>query len=149
MMEKIKEIIDLLHDNGYSCVIANNDETRVFYSRGVKDLYDLFKNTDFLKGAFVADKVVGKAAASLMILGGVKEVYTDLISTPALQMLKENCIEASYHTEVPVILNGSQNDWCPLEILCNQENLPENLLPSIENFIKNIPVSTEAITPDK
>ncbi|MDR2011324.1 MAG: DUF1893 domain-containing protein [Bacteroidales bacterium] len=145
----MKEIIDLLHDNGYSCVIANNDETRVFYSRGVKDLYDLFKNTDFLKGAFVADKVVGKAAASLMILGGVKEVYTDLISTPALQMLKENCIEASYHTEVPVILNGSQNDWCPLEILCNQENLPENLLPSIENFIKNIPVSTEAITPDK
>ena len=70
------ELIRLLHEGGYSCVIRK-EEIRTFTQRGVADLYDLLnQHPVFLHGAQVADKVVGKAAAALMVLGGVREVYT-------------------------------------------------------------------------
>ena len=69
----MKELIEKLHAGGYSCVIANGDCIRTFTQRGVADLYDLLvQDADFLKGASVADKVIGKAAAALMVVGGVK-----------------------------------------------------------------------------
>ena len=37
----MKELIDMLHAGGYSCVIANGDRIRTFTRRGVADLYDL------------------------------------------------------------------------------------------------------------
>lgn len=65
------ELIRLLHEGGYSCVIRK-EEIRTFTQRGVADLYDLLnQHPVFLHGAQVADKVVGKAAAALMVLGGV------------------------------------------------------------------------------
>ena len=68
------ELIRLLHEGGYSCVIRK-EEIRTFTQRGVADLYDLLnQHPVFLHGAQVADKVVGKAAAALMVLGGVREV---------------------------------------------------------------------------
>ena len=57
------ELIRLLHEGGYSCVIRK-EEIRTFTQRGVADLYDLLnQHPVFLHGAQVADKVVGKAAA--------------------------------------------------------------------------------------
>ena len=56
----MEELINLLHSGGYSCVIANGDNIRTFTQRGVADLYDLLtQEPDFLKGASIADKVVG------------------------------------------------------------------------------------------
>ena len=76
----IEELIDLLHSGGYSCAIANGDIIRTFTQRGVADLYDLLtQEPDFLKGALIADKVVGKGAAALMILGGIKELHNQFI----------------------------------------------------------------------
>lgn len=53
-------------------MIAHGDCIRTFTQRGVADLYDLLvTEPDFLQSASIADKVIGKAAASLMVLGGV------------------------------------------------------------------------------
>ena len=103
MMEKI---IDLLHSGGYSCVIGNGTEIRTFTQRGVADLYDLFRqDPSFMKGACIADKVIGKAAAGLMVLGGIRQVYADVISQPALALLHNANIEVSYVRLVPFIEN--------------------------------------------
>ena len=57
----MEELINLLHTGGYSCVIANEGKIRTFTQRGVADLYDLLtREPEFLKGALIADKVVGK-----------------------------------------------------------------------------------------
>ena len=47
-----------------------------------------------MRGAQIADKVIGKAAAVLMVLGRVQEVYTDIISEPALVLLRRANIKA-------------------------------------------------------
>ena len=102
-------IIDILHTGQYSCVIKNRTEIRTFTQRGVADLYDLYQSDPaFMKGASIADKVIGKGAAALMVLGGMRTVYADIISTPALTLLCHEGIESV--TEMyPVIQNFIKN----------------------------------------
>ena len=67
----MEKLIRLLHEGNYSLVVAHG-EIRTFSGRGVSDLYALSgEDPGFLRGASVADKVVGKAAAALMIVAGV------------------------------------------------------------------------------
>ena len=81
----MKRLIELLHSEGCSCVIESQGEIRAFRQHGVADLYDLYQNErDFMQNAQLADKVIGKGAAALIVLGKMKEVYADIISTPAL-----------------------------------------------------------------
>jgi len=93
--------------------MKNREEVRTFTQRGVADLYDLYQaDSAFMKGAAIADKVIGKGAAALMVLGGFKTVYADIISTPALALLCEAGIETTFAQEVPHIINRDKTGWC-------------------------------------
>lgn len=132
------ELIRLLHEGGYSCVIRK-EEIRTFTQRGVADLYDLLnQHPVFLHGAQVADKVVGKAAAVLMVLGRVQEVYTDIISEPALVLLRRANIKLDCMQVVPRIQNRDRTGWCPLETLCYELESPEAMYPVIQNFVERM-----------
>ena len=79
------DLIKLLHEGNHSLVVSNG-EVRTFDGRGVADLYRLLRQEpELLRGASVADKVIGKAAAALMIRGQVKEVHGDVVSSPAAE----------------------------------------------------------------
>ena len=102
----MKRLIELLHSEGCSCVIESQGEIRAFRQHGVADLYDLYQNErDFMQNAQLADKVIGKGAAALIVLGKMKEVYADIISTPALSLLRAAGIKTSFGKEVPFIIN--------------------------------------------
>ena len=97
-------LIHILHSGKYSCVIANNGSIRTFKQPGIADLYDLLQqDVSFLRGAIVADKVVGKAAATLMILGNIQQVYADIISQSALELLQNTDIQVDFGQLVPFI----------------------------------------------
>lgn len=135
----MKSLIKRLHEEKCSCVIANGNETRVFFGRGVSDVYDLLKNEpEFLKNASVADKVIGKGAAALMVQGGVKEVYTDLLSEQALSLFTESGISVQYKELVHHIINRDKTDWCPLEKRCVSISSVEEIIPVIDKFILEI-----------
>ena len=103
------------------------------------DLYDLYA-TDraFLKGAWLADKVIGKGAAALMVLGGVSRVWTRVVSTPALALLRKGGVEVAYAEEVPCIINRTHTGRCPLETLCDVSDNPVELYPVIEDFVRRM-----------
>lgn len=131
----MKDIVSLLHE-GHSLVVSNG-EVRTFDGRGVSDLYRLLcEEADFLRGASVADKVVGKAAAALMIAGGVKEVSADLISRLALDLFEGTEIKVTYTKEVPHIVNRAGTDWCPMETRCKDCRTVEECIREIELFVK-------------
>ncbi|MFI3289064.1 MAG: DUF1893 domain-containing protein [Rikenellaceae bacterium] len=121
-----------------SAVVANGDDVRSFTQQGVADLYDLLKSDPkFLEGALVADKIVGKGAAALLIKGGVKKVYANTISDGALALFfNESDIIVTYNEKVPYIKNQTKKGWCPLEELCKEETTVETILPKIDSFIK-------------
>ena len=134
----MKELIDMLHAGNYSCVIANGERIRTFTQRGVADLYDLLtQEPDFLHGASVADKVIGKAAASLMVLGGVREVDTRTISQPALRLLQEAGVTVNCDEVVDHIINRTHTGWCPMEQASRDLHTAEEIFPVIKEFISN------------
>lgn len=103
------------------------------------DLYDLLvQEPEFLHGASVADKVIGKAAASLMVLGGVHEVYTRTISQPALQLLQEAGAMVTCDEVVDHIINRDRTGWCPLEQASRDLHSAKEIFPVIEKFIANL-----------
>ena len=114
------DIISLLHAEDCSCVIQKGAETRIYRRRGVIDLFELYEgDPGFMRGARLADKVIGKGAAALVALGGMAEVYADLISTPALTVLRQAGIPTRFGQEVPYIINRKKDGRCPLETACD------------------------------
>lgn len=132
-----ERLIERLCAERCSCVIRSGSEVRIFRERGVKDLYRLLvEEPQFLDGAFVADKVVGKGAAALMILGGVEEVFAGVISTPALELLRAAQIRVEYTVLTPQIVNRTGTGRCPVERLCDTCRTAEECLPRIEEFLR-------------
>ena len=132
----METLIRLLHEEQCSCVICHKQKVYVFEQRGVADLYNLLKQTPWiLQGAYIADKVVGKAAAALMIMGQVKQLYTDVISEPAWEILQEAAIKVEFRLKVPLIKKRTQTGWCPLETLCKEKATAQECFISIQHFI--------------
>lgn len=132
----MESLIRLLRQGGYSCVVSHGSQVETFTRRGVADLYELLRERPaFLQGASLADKVVGKAAAALMILGGVRRLYAEVLSRPALELLRRCGVEARYGMCVPHIINRAGTGWCPLETRCFALSAPEECLEQITDFM--------------
>lgn len=135
----INELKDRLFKGKHSCVIANGDDIRTFSQSGIRDLYHLWKEEpEFLKGAIVADKIIGKAAAALLILGGVKEIYSDVIGLSALSFLSEVEVKTTFSQAVPYIKNRDNTGMCPLERMCMEKRSPLAIVEIIEEFAQGI-----------
>ena len=134
-----QELITQLHALQCSCIIRNNGTTRTFHERGVKDLHRLLmQEPEILSGASLADKVVGKGAAALMIAGEVAWVYADVISQAAMELFEQSRIEVQYAEIVPNIINRAGTDICPVEKLCRDCKTAAECLPLIDKFIKEM-----------
>ena len=135
----MKQLIDILHNEGLTLVIKSGDgEIRRFTGRGVKDLLMLaVEHQEVLKGALIADKAVGKAAAACMVVGGIKRVNADVMSEPALALLQDHGIIAEYGQLVDHIINRDGTDWCPMEKLSRDENNPAAIVARIQDFFQS------------
>lgn len=108
-LNKAKQLLQ----EGASLVIVNGGGVLTYNKHGVDTLLSLQSGS--LTGSFVADKVVGKAAAMLLVRGGAIEVYAEVISEPALAMLKKHRVICLYGTLVPNIINRDNTGICPME----------------------------------
>ena len=125
MKENDIEIIKKrLEDTSASLVVMNkNGEIREFYNRRVIDIVSLIKSGEnFLDGAIIADKVIGKVASTLLVLAGVKEIYAKTISEYAIEVLENNNIKYSFGNRVDYIINNDKTGMCPMENKFKDEN---------------------------
>lgn len=135
----MEKLVQLLHKEQCSCVILSKGKLYKGYNRGVADLYRLLhEEPELLSGAWIADKVVGKAAAALMIKGGVEYVHADTISTHALELFGETDIQVVYDRLTEHIINRDGTGWCPLERRCFGLKSPVECLTEIEAFMSEI-----------
>ncbi|MBQ3845305.1 MAG: DUF1893 domain-containing protein [Bacteroidales bacterium] len=134
-LEKAKSI---LLSSASTIAVISNGEVFTSQERGVKPLLHLLtEKKGFLKGASVADKVIGKAAALLMALGEIKEVHTLIISEPAIKVFEKYNIACFYDKKVTRIVNRAGDGLCPMESLCIDVEEPHKAFEKIINFIKN------------
>lgn len=129
-----KDMLARLNDQKISLIVRNAGLTTEYHQHGVNDLLLLLENEpQRLQGAVVADKMIGKAAAALMAVGGVKQVYTNIISTPAREMLEKAGIQVSAVQEVEKILNRDQTDQCPMDKSLNGIDDPNECVSILKN----------------
>ena len=136
--EELLDAIGVLNSKATNTLaIITRDGTRIeFKGRGVADLWDILKSSpEALKGAFVADKVIGKAAAAIMIAGGVRAIHTRILSELASELLSAAPIEVYYDTSTSHIINRTKSGWCPLETTCRDCRTVRMCLEKIDKFI--------------
>ncbi len=133
----MQALIAQLHATHCAGLVRKGEDTRTFHRRGVIDLFELYENeSGFLRGALLADKVIGKGAAALCVLGGVNEVYADVISTPAVALLEEAGLKVTYGAQASRIMNRAQDGLCPVEQRCLTLTSPHEMYIQIKNFLQ-------------
>lgn len=134
-LEKAKSI---LLSSASTIAVVSDGEIFTSQERGVKPLLFLLKEKkEFLKGASVADKVIGKAAALLMVLGEIKEVHTLIISEPAIQVFEKYNIPCFYDKKVDRIINRTGDGLCPMETLCLDVDEPQEAFQKIKDKVSS------------
>ena len=119
-------LLNILNAENRSLLVLNNDSLSYYSGRGVQDLLQLIREEpERLNGAIVADKMIGKAAAVLMVAGGVKEVHTNLICTPAKEVFSKAGVPVYATEEVEQILNRDRTGQCPIDALLNESDQVE------------------------
>ena len=131
-LEKAKTTLE---NTDSTLVVISNEEVFTSQERGVKPLLHLLtEKKGFLKGASVADKVIGKAAALLMVLGEIKEVHTLIISEPAIKVFEKHNIPCFYDKKVDRIVNRTGDGLCPMETLCLDVDDPQEAFDRITSL---------------
>ena len=127
----------LLGEGGLAFVLAK--EGRVLASskeEGVRPFFEVVASTGGeLKGAVLADRVVGRAVALLCLYAGIAAVSTPLASEPALRML-EPAIKTHADRVVPHILNRAGTGLCPFEALTAAIDTPEEAIVALRRFFE-------------
>lgn len=138
-MEPLNNAKELLKTTNSTIAVVSNGEVFTSQERGVKPLLHLLtEKKGFLKGASVADKVIGKAAALLMVLGEIKEVHTLIISEPAIKVFEKYNIPCFYDKKVDRIVNRTGDGLCPMETLCLDVEEPKEAFEKITDFLKTM-----------
>lgn len=107
-------------------VIKNNKIVCRSKKEGLKPLlFCLRRKSEVLKNSTVYDKIIGRAAACLMIYGKVKNVMTPVISRSAIQELKKYNIKFEYLKTTGKIMNKKGDDICPMEKLSRNKKPDE------------------------
>ena len=109
------------------------------HGRGVRPLLQLLENApETLHGAVLADKIIGKAAAMIAVLGGVAAIHTLTASESALNFLQGAGIPAAARQTVPYIINRTGDGMCPLEQTVREVDDPAAALPLLKATIAKL-----------
>lgn len=106
--------------------------------KGIKRLMTLAEEGFSLEKGFTADKVVGKAAAFLMVYLGAKNVYAETLSRQAYTVLEKYGVNFSYKYLVPFIINRAGNDICPMEKAVLDADNPKEAYKLLEQKLKSM-----------
>ncbi len=139
MTETLKKAKDiLLSDTSLTCAACSGDDMFTSRERGVKPLLQLYESgKDYSKYSF-ADKVVGKAAAFMYVLLGVKEIYCVTVSELAADILKEHGVCYCCENIVPAIKNRRGDGLCPMETAVRNISEPKEALSAIRKKLADM-----------
>ncbi len=137
-MEDLEKAKELLQTGAYTCVVCKGSAVCTSSQRGVRPLLSWLDTATDMMGWSAADRVVGKGAAMLYCLLGVRRVYGRIMSVAAVKVFRANGIEASWGTLAECIQNRAKNGMCPIEKACLPYEEPEDALPVIRSTLEKL-----------
>lgn len=111
----VTSAVNLILEETASCVLIRDGVIeKSINARGIAPVITFYEG-GALEGAYVVDKIVGKAAATVMTLGGVEGCYAITLSRAALEWFDSHGIPVRYNKLVEHIVNREGNGICPME----------------------------------
>lgn len=108
-------------------------------SSGIKGLLRAIEELrDSLRDSSVADKVVGRAAALLLIYSHVKEVYAATLSNEGLRVLSQYDVPVEHEGLVSMILDREGKNICPFEEFSLTINSIDETYEKLKAFTENL-----------
>ncbi len=112
-MNQLQNIKKILEEKQCQIVWQRGEEIEISRKHGIQFLLESVDQGK--EGGWIADKVVGKAAAFLMVTLKVQQVFAQVISAPAAAVFQEYHIPFSYQTMTDHIINRAGDGMCPME----------------------------------
>lgn len=114
-----------------TCVAVKGKAVYLSSLRGVRPILTWIKEGKDLTGFSLADKVVGKAAASLAVYVGAASVYGVIMSKSAVEYLSKRGLGYSFVNLTEAIKNHAGDDYCPMEKAVSSYDSPADCLSAI------------------
>lgn len=138
MSDKILAANKLI-EGQFSCVLVKDgDVIMTSKDRGIRPIIKmLMADQHSLKDMVLADKIIGKAAALLVVFGQIEYLYAHVISDCAKNILEKNNIEVNYNHIVPYIMNGDGTDKCMMEKMVEDIEDPFEAFTIFKDFFND------------
>lgn len=114
-MTDIEKARALLLSEKTTIALCRGEDILTSEKRGIAPMLGFIKDGVDLDGYSAADRIVGKAAALLFVLVGIKNVYAEVLSESGAAVLHANSIPYSYGTLCDRIINRAKTGICPME----------------------------------
>lgn len=114
-LSDVQRARQLLEGEGHTCVLCRGESTYTDDRAGIAPMMGFIGAGVELKGYSAADRIVGRAAALLFVLAGVREVYAGVMSRGAVEVLEAHGIAHSCTTLTGRIVNRAGTGICPME----------------------------------
>ncbi len=115
-MKEMEQVRSALQGDVTCAMLSVRGELHTSSKKGIAPIMEvLATDPKFLQGALVADRVIGKAAAMLLVKAGIWELYAEVISEHARMFLEVHNIPITYSKVVPYIINRKGDGMCPME----------------------------------
>lgn len=121
-----------------TCIITDGSAVYKSVMRGIRPLLTLQQSGNDVRSFVAADRVVGKAAAFIYLLLGVRALYAGVISAPSVALLERHGIAVFYGTRVDAIKNRSGNGFCPMEQAVKDIDDPHAALAAVKNKLEEL-----------
>jgi len=134
------EALGLIRGGGVSCaVIRGGGIIHTDDGRGVSPLMRLYSGEPGkLAGSYIVDKIIGKAAAMILVLGGVEGAHGEVMSASAKAYLIERGIAAEHGLCVDMIADRTGRGMCPIERSVMDEDDPARGLAAIRETLASL-----------
>ena len=142
--KEVAEARKLIRENRAECVVVKNGKLHVKRGRGVMPLLEFRDGGNLLKGATVVDKVIGRAAAAVLVASGARAVHGETMSEDGRAFLRRHNIRTSCGKLVPRILNADRSGLCPLEQSVAGIDDPELAVKALRRRIAELKASAKA-----
>lgn len=138
MLEDLEKAKEILAQSGSTCVLCRGDIIYKSSDRGILPLLNWLDGDEDTWACSAADKVVGKGAALLYCLLGVRRVHGNVMSVSAVKILRKNGVEAYWDTLAESIRNRAGTGLCPMEQATLDIEEPEDALPVIRATLERL-----------
>jgi len=119
--------------SSYSLVVYQNNK-RIFTSQAsaLKPLLFFFRKNLSNNNLIIYDKIIGRAAALLLVLANPQKIYTPILSYSAEKVLQQHKIAVEFKKQVQFISDYTKEKMCGWEKLA-KDKTPQQFYKILNN----------------